>query len=244
MASRYFSTVGVEIYPLNSGEYAFLRECGADFVSVYQETYDTVRYGEVHPCGGKRVFPYRFNSQERALRGGMRGVAFGSLLGLAGDFRRDAFAAGVHALLLQRKYPHAEIAFSFPRLRPLTGGGEPRRRGAGERELLQIMLAYRIAMPFAGITISTRECAGFRDNVLRLAATKISAGVSVGVGGGMRSKKRAAGSLLFPTRAAWPRCGRPSPARACNRCLPTIYGYRGARPLPAGFMKKGSASRP
>lgn len=202
LAAEYFSTVGVEVYPLNSTEYSYLRERGADFVSVYQETYDTARYSEVHPFGSKRVFPYRFHSQERALIGGMRGVAFGSLLGIA-DFRRDAYAAGVHALLLQKKYPHAEISFSFPRLRPFVNNENGALAGIGERELLQVMLAYRIAMPFAGITVSTRERAGFRDNVLKLAATKISAGVSVGVGGHEVSVKGDEQFIISDPRAVW-----------------------------------------
>lgn len=182
LASRYFSTVGVEIYPLNTQEYAYLNECGADFVSVYQETYDTEVYAQNHPSGPKRSFPYRFNAQERALRGGMRGVAFGSLLGL-GNFRKDAYAAALHAMLIQKKYPHAEISFSFPRLRPYINGNECRGNQVHEKQLLQIMMAYRLFMPFAGITISTRERAGFRDHVIGLVATKISSGVSVGVGG-------------------------------------------------------------
>ena len=74
------------------------------------------RYGEMHVAGAKRCFPYRVCAQERALMGGMRGVGFGVLLGLA-DFRKDMFAAGIHAALLQKKYPHGEIALSFPRLR-------------------------------------------------------------------------------------------------------------------------------
>ncbi len=181
-AKKYFSTIGIEIYPLNSDEYAFLRKCGADFVSVYQETYDTVKYEQVHLSGRKRIFPYRFNSQERALTGGMRGVAFGSLLGLS-DFRRDAFAAALHADLIRKKYPHAEISFSLPRLRPYINNADNNPNDVHEKQLLQVMLAYRLFMPFAGITISTRERAGFRDNVIGMAATKISAGVSVGVGG-------------------------------------------------------------
>lgn len=181
-AKKYFSTIGIEIYPLNSDEYAYLHQCGADFVSVYQETYDTERYEKMHLSGPKRSYPYRFHAQERAILGGMRGVAFGSLLGL-GDFRKDAFAAGMHAHLLQRKYPHAEISFSFPRLRPYINNAENNPNDVREPQLLQVMLAYRLFMPFAGITISTRERAGFRDNVVGMAATKISAGVSVGVGG-------------------------------------------------------------
>jgi len=182
LAKRYFSTIGIEIYPLNTDEYAYLQRCGADFVSVYQETYDPVIYETVHLRGPKRVFPYRFNAQERALRGGMRGVAVGALLGL-GDFRKDAYAAGLHAKLLQQKYPHAEISFSVPRLRPYINNAENNPHDVHEAQLLQVMLAQRLFMPFAGITISTRERAGFRDHVVGLAATKISAGVSVGVGG-------------------------------------------------------------
>ena len=182
LAKKYFSTVGVEVYPMNSDEYAVLRKAGADFVSVYQETYNTVKYEEVHLRGPKRVFPYRFNSQERALMGGMRGVAFGSLLGLS-DFRKDAYAAGLHAFFIQKKYPWAEISYSLPRLRPYINNADNNPNDVHETQLLQVMLAYRIFMPYAGITISTRERAGFRDNVAGLAATKISAGVKVGIGG-------------------------------------------------------------
>lgn len=182
IARKYFTTIGIEIYPLNTDEYAYLKKCGADFVSVYQETYSLEKYNEQHLGGSKRLFPYRFNAQERAILAGMRGVSFGALLGLD-DFRKDAFAVGVQATLIQRKYPHIEIGFSVPRLRPYINNAENNPRDVHERQLLQVMLAYRILMPFAGITISTRERAGFRDNVIGLMATKISAGVKVGVGG-------------------------------------------------------------
>ncbi len=182
LASKYFSTVGIEIYPLNSDEYAYLRKCGADFVSVYQETYNCIKYEQVHLSGPKRVFPYRFYAQERALMGGMRGVSFGALLGLD-DFRKDAFATGLHAYLIQQKYPHAEIGFSTPRIRPFINNADNNPNDVHERQLLQVMLAYRLFMPYAGITISTRERAGFRDHVIGMVATKISAGVRVGVGG-------------------------------------------------------------
>lgn len=187
IARKYFEAVGIEIYPLNSDEYAYLHRCGADFVSVYQETYNIEKYNQVHLSGRKRCYPYRFNAQERALMGGMRGVAFGALLGL-GDFRKDAFCTGLHAYLIQQKYPNAEISFSVPRLRPYMSEDEknllmPDFKGVKESELLQVMLAYRIFIPFAGITISARERGGFRDNVLGLAATKTSAGVSTGIGG-------------------------------------------------------------
>jgi 2-iminoacetate synthase len=188
LAARYFSTVGIEIYPLNSDEYAYLHECGTDFVCVYQETYNTDKYEKVHLRGPKRIYPYRFHAQERALRGGMRGVAFGALLGLD-DFRKDAFAVGLHAHFLQQKYPHAEISFSTPRLRPYINNVKNNSHDVHERQLLQVMLAYRLFMPFAGITISTRERSGFRDHVIGMAATKISAGVCVGVGGHKTEEK-------------------------------------------------------
>ena len=180
LASERFATVGVEVYPMNTDEYAVLHRSGADYVTVFQETYDPARYAELHLSGPKRVFSYRFDAQERALRGGMRGVAFGTLLGLRDDFRRDALACGLHAMSIQRRYPHAEISMSLPRLRP--AGGVDNKIGVTESQLLQVSLAYRMFLPFAGQTISTRERPTFRDGIVGLSATKISAGVSVGIG--------------------------------------------------------------
>lgn len=181
IAHEYFKNVGIEVYPMNTDEYAYLHKCGADYVTVFQETYNSDKYETLHLAGHKRIFPYRLNAQERAIRGGMRGVAFAALLGLD-DFRKDAYAVGTHAYLLQRKYPHAEISFSCPRLRPIINNDKINPKDVHERQLLQVMCAYRIFMPFAGLTISTRERAGFRDNVVGMCATKISAGVSTGIG--------------------------------------------------------------
>ncbi|MEE1056043.1 MAG: 2-iminoacetate synthase ThiH [Acutalibacteraceae bacterium] len=181
IASKYFKVVGVEVYPMNSDEYSYLHSCGVDFVTVFQETYNSDKYETLHLAGHKRVFPYRFNAQERAIKGGIRGVGFAALLGLD-DFKKDAFATGYHAYLLQRKYPHAEIAFSCPRLRPIINNDKINPKDVHEQQLLQIICAYRIFMPFANITISSRECARFRDNIIQIAATKISAGVNVGIG--------------------------------------------------------------
>lgn len=181
LARQYFRVVGVEIYPLNVNEYAYLHACGVDYVTVFQETYDAAHYKTLHLGGHKRIFPYRLNAQERALMGGMRGVGFGALLGLS-DFRKDAFATGIHAWLLQRKYPQAEIAFSCPRLRPIVNDPTIHPKDVHETQLLQVICAYRLFVPYASITISTRERAAFRDNVIAIAATKISAGVSTGIG--------------------------------------------------------------
>lgn len=182
IAGKYFKVIGLEVYPMNSDEYAYLHECGADYVTVFQETYNSDKYETLHLAGHKRIFPYRLNAQERALMGGMRGVGFGALLGLD-DFRKDAFATGYHAYLLQRKYPHAEIAFSCPRLRPIINNDRINPMDVHEPQLLQVVCAYRLFMPFASITVSTRECARVRDNMVNIAATRISAGVSTGIGG-------------------------------------------------------------
>ena len=180
-ARNYFKVIGLEVYPMNSDEYAYLHQCGADYVTVFQETYHSDKYETLHLSGHKRIFPYRFCAQERALKGGMRGVGFAALLGLD-DFRKDAYATGIHAYLLQRKYPYAELSFSCPRLRPIINNDKINPMDVQEAQLLQVVTAYRLFMPYAGITISTRECARVRDNLVRIAATKISAGVNTGVG--------------------------------------------------------------
>ena len=182
IARKYFKVIGLEVYPVNSEDYRYLHACGADYVTVFQETYHADKYETLHLAGKKRVFPYRLNAQERALRGGMRGVGFGALLGLD-DFRRDAFATGMHAYFIQRKYPQAEIAFSCPRLRPIPGNDKINPKEVREAQLLQVVCAYRLFLPFASITVSTRECERVRNSLIQIAATKISAGVSVGVGG-------------------------------------------------------------
>lgn len=181
LARKYFRMVGLEIYPVNTDEYRYLHECGADYVTVFQETYDTDKYETLHLMGHKRVLPYRFDAQERALRGGMRGVAFSALLGLS-DFRKDALASALHVYYLQRKYPHAEMSLSCPRLRPIINNDKINPLDVHEKQLCQIICAYRIFLPFVGITVSSRESASFRDGIVKIAATKVSAGVSTGIG--------------------------------------------------------------
>ena len=181
LARKYFRMVGLEIYPVNTEEYKYLHECGADYVTVFQETYDTDKYEQLHLLGHKRVWPYRFDAQERALRGGMRGVAFSALLGLS-DFRKDALAGALHVYYLQRKYPHAEMSLSCPRLRPIINNDKINPLDVHEKQLCQVLCAYRIFLPFVGITVSSRESAEFRNGIVKIAATKVSAGVSTGIG--------------------------------------------------------------
>ncbi|MDE6021797.1 MAG: 2-iminoacetate synthase ThiH [Ruminococcus sp.] len=181
LARKYFRMIGLEIYPVNTDEYRYLHECGADYVTVFQETYDRDKYETLHLLGHKRIWPYRFDAQERALMGGMRGVVFSALLGLS-DFRKDALATALHLYYLQRKYPHAEMSLSCPRLRPIINNDKINSLDVHEKQLCQIICAYRIFLPFAGITVSSRESAEFRNGIVKIAATKISAGVSTGIG--------------------------------------------------------------
>ena len=181
LARKYLKMVGLEVYPVNSEDYKYLHECGADYVTVFQETYDSDKYETLHLMGHKRVWPYRFESQERALMGGMRGVGFSALLGLS-DFRKDALATALHVYYLQRKYPWAEMSISCPRLRPIINNDKINPHDVHETQLCQIICAYRIFLPFAGITVSSRESASFRNGIAKIAATKVSAGVSTGIG--------------------------------------------------------------
>lgn len=181
IARAHFKVIGVEIYALNVEEYEILHKCGCDFVTLFQETYCPKKYARIHIEGEKRAFAYRFNAQERALKAGMRGVGFGALLGID-DFRKDALSCALHASFLQRKYPHAEISLSIPRLRPIINNPKIYPKAVTQTRLLQVLCAYRLFLPYASITISSREGAHFRNNAIKLGANKISAGVSVAIG--------------------------------------------------------------
>ena len=182
IARQYFRVINMEIYPVNSEDYKYLHECGADYVTVFQETYNSDKYATLHLAGHKRIFPYRFYSQERAILGGMRGVGFAALLGLD-DYQKDALATGMHAWLMQRKYPHAEISLSCPRLCPIINNDKINPKDVDERKLTQIICAYRLFMPYANIVVSSRESASFRNAIMKISATKVSASVCVGIGG-------------------------------------------------------------
>ena len=181
LAKKYFRNIGLEIYPVNSDEYRYLHQCGADYITVFQETYNAKKYETPHLMGHKRVFPYRFEAQERAIIGGMRGVGFSALLGLS-DFRKDALATALHVYYLQRKYPYVEYSLSCPRLRPIINNDKINPLEVGEKQLCQVLCAYRIFLPYVGITVSSRENKSFRDGIAKIAATKVSAGVSTGIG--------------------------------------------------------------
>lgn len=196
IARQYFRVINMEIYPVNSEDYKYLHECGADYVTVFQETYNSDKYATLHLAGHKRIFPYRFYSQERAILGGMRGVGFAALLGLD-DYQKDALATGMHAWLMQRKYPHAEISLSCPRLCPIINNDKINPKDVDERKLTQIICAYRLFMPYASIVVSSRESARYRNAIMKIAATKVSASVCVGIGGHLENDSSEMGDEQF-----------------------------------------------
>ena len=196
IARQYFRVINMEIYPVNSEDYKYLHECGADYVTVFQETYNSDKYATLHLGGHKRIFPYRFYSQERAILGGMRGVGFAALLGLD-DYQKDALATGMHAWLMQRKYPHAEISLSCPRLCPIINNVKINPKDVDERKLTQIICAYRLFMPYACIVVSSRENARYRNAIMKIAATKVSASVCVGIGGHLKNDGSEMGDEQF-----------------------------------------------
>ncbi len=179
--SKYFPSVSIEIYAMDENEYADLVKVGVDGLTIYQETYDEALYETLHPRGPKKDFRYRLDAPERGCKAGMRVVNVGALLGLS-EWRNDALITGMHAAYLQAKYPDVDISVSLPRMRPHVGEFQPASI-VSDRDMVQTMLALRIFLPRLGITVSTRENAEFRENILPLGVTKMSAGVSTEVGG-------------------------------------------------------------
>ena len=178
---KYFTSISIEVYPLTQEEYAQVIEAGVDGLTIYQEVYNPEVYAQLHPKGPKRDYLFRLEAPDRAGRAGMRQLNVGALLGLC-RWRGEAFFSGLHADWLQRTYPDAEVSISPPRMRPHLGGFEP-TEVVGDAELVQYILAFRLFMPRGGVTVSTRENAALRDNLVGLGVTKMSAGVCTQVGG-------------------------------------------------------------
>ncbi|WP_338667257.1 2-iminoacetate synthase ThiH [Pseudodesulfovibrio methanolicus] len=179
--NRHFPSVSIEVFAMTEEEYARLVRAGVDGMTMFQETYDEKLYAVLHPKGPKRDYRFRLDAPERACRAGMRVVNIGALLGL-GDWRRDALLTGLHAAYLMHNYPETDIAVSLPRMRPHVGDWEPATI-VSDRDMVQFLMALRLFLPRVGITISTRENAEFRENILPLGVTRMSAGVSTAVGG-------------------------------------------------------------
>lgn len=178
---RHFSAVALEVYPLKETIYQQLRDAGADTLTIYQETYNETAYRQYHQQGPKADFRFRLETPDRALTAGLRGVTIGALLGLH-DPHKEAYTTARHLKYLQNTYPWAEISVSLPRLRPVVSDFAP-PYPVSDKLFVKLLLAFRLFAPTAGITVSTRESRPFRDAVLPLGVTKMSAGVSTSVGG-------------------------------------------------------------
>lgn len=177
----YFNTISVEVQPLEEEEYRLLYEAGVFSVLVYQETYHREVYKKYHPKGKKSNFDYRLETPDRIGRAGIHKMGVGVLLGLE-DWRVDSFFNALHIDYLQKKYWKSKYAVSFPRLRPAEGVMEPNFI-LSDRELLQLICAYRIWNPEIEISISTRESETFRNHIIELGATTMSAASKTNPGG-------------------------------------------------------------
>ena len=179
---KSFSSIAIEVYPMDKESYKTLVQAGVDGLTLFQETYDKDLYSVIHPKGPKSDYKYRLNAPEEACRASIRTVTLGALLGLSTSWQAELYFLGLHTSYLQKKYPNSELGISMPRMRPYVGG-YTLQSVMSDRDMVQALTAYRLFMPNSGITVSTRETASFRENILPLGVTKMSAGVQTAVGG-------------------------------------------------------------
>lgn len=178
---KYFNSISIEIYALEEDEYKTLVDAGVDSLTIYQETYNEELYDTLHLSGPKKDYRFRLDAPERSCNANIRNVNVGALLGLD-SFQKEAFLTGLHAKYIEEKFPSVEVSISMPRIRPSVGGFEPNVI-VSDKNLVQFITASRLFINRAGITISTRENSQFRDNVLPLGVTKMSADSNTSVGG-------------------------------------------------------------
>jgi len=176
-----FGSISIEVYPMDTDGYKQMVEAGVDGLTIYQETYDPVLYEKLHPFGKKRDYKWRLETPERGGEAGLRKIGIGALLGL-GNFYTEAFFTGLHALYLARRYWRTQVSVSFPRIRPADGGFAP-LYNVTDKQMVQGICATRLLIPDAGLVLSTRESAQFRDNLIPLGITQMSAGSCTAPGG-------------------------------------------------------------
>lgn len=176
-----FSSISVEIYPMETSAYQKLILQGVDGLVIYQETYNEDRYAEVHPAGKKKDYFWRLETPERGGRAGFRRIGIGALLGLS-DWRTEGFYLALHGRYLLRHYWKSHLTISFPRLRPAAGGYQP-PHPVTDANLVQLLTALRLLLPDAGLILSTRESPYLRDHLIPLGVTSMSAGSRTDPGG-------------------------------------------------------------
>lgn len=177
----HFSHISIEVQPLEQKEYEELINLGLNTVLVYQETYHKADYKLHHPKGKKSNFNYRLETPDRLGKSGIHKIGLGVLIGLE-DWRTDSFFAAMHLSYLEKKYWKTKYSISFPRLRPAEGIIEP-KVVMSDKELVQLICAYRIVNEEVELSISTRESKTFRDHIIKLGITSISAGSKTNPGG-------------------------------------------------------------
>jgi 2-iminoacetate synthase len=195
----YFASVAIEMFPMEEAAYRRLKAIAVDGLTLYQETYDETVYSRVHQAGPKRDYRFRLEAPERGAQAGFRAINMGPLLGLS-ENRRDVFFSGLHARHIEDRYPSTEVGLSLPRFNPAEGDFQP-PYPTSDREFVQYLLALRLFMPRAALTLSTRERAEFRDRLVPLGVTRLSAGSCTGVGGyAVPDRRRSAQFEISDTR--------------------------------------------
>lgn len=177
----HFAHISMEVQPMDLEDYQQLTPYGLNTVLVYQETYHKEDYKKHHPKGKKSNFKYRVETPDRLGQAGIHKMGLGVLIGLE-DWRTDCFFTAMHLNYLEKKYWQTKYSLSFPRLRPFSGGLEPKVE-MNDRELVQLICAYRLFNEEVELSISTRESANFRNNIIKLGITSISAGSKTNPGG-------------------------------------------------------------
>jgi len=177
----HFSHISLEVQPLDEEDYALLTPFGLNTVLVYQETYNEKEYKTHHPKGKKSNFNYRLETPDRLGRAGVHKIGLGALIGLE-DWRTDSFFTAMHLNYLERTYWQTKYSISFPRLRPCAGGIDL-KSNMSDKELVQLICAYRIFNEEVELSLSTRESIQFRDHVIKLGITTMSAGSKTNPGG-------------------------------------------------------------
>lgn len=177
----HFAHISMEVQPLDLEDYQQLTPYGLNTVLVYQETYHQDDYRKHHPKGKKSNFQYRLETPDRLGQAEIHKMGLGVLIGLE-DWRTDSFFTAMHLNYLEKKYWKSKYSLSFPRLRPFSGGLEPKVE-MNDRELVQLICAYRLFNEELELSISTRESPDFRNNIIKLGITSISAGSKTNPGG-------------------------------------------------------------
>jgi len=171
---RHFSALAMEVQPLSQADYTELKTLGLDAVMVYQETYHAPSYARHHLRGNKQDIDWRLATPERLGRAGIDKIGLGALIGLSSDWRADSYFVAEHLSWLERHHWQSRYSLSFPRLRPCTGGLQP-EVVMSDRQLVQLICAWRLFSPTLELSLSTRESPAFRNGALRLGITQMSA---------------------------------------------------------------------